>query len=112
MCRILCQKCSNSVVGYLLKTGNKIDQIMSAINSINSPAREKIRSACDQILQMGKEKGIQEERLRKNFQVFRKGIQPGMSVHELALLTEVDEETAQSWYALLSENPDTELPKG
>ena len=117
----------NSVIVYLLKTGNKIDQIMSAINSINSPAREKIRSAYDQILQMGKEKGIREgiekgiqegmekgileERLRKNFQVFRKGIQLGMSVAELVLLTEVDEETAQSWYALLSENPEAELPK-
>jgi hypothetical protein len=41
----------------------------------------------------------------------KKGIPMGLSIADLITLTEVSEETAISWYALLKENPDAELPK-
>jgi predicted transposase/invertase (TIGR01784 family) len=106
------------VVVYLLQSGDKQaskEEIMRAINKIASPARDKVRSAYDQVIswgmEEGMEKGREEERINKSFQVFKKGIPMGLSVADLITLTEVSEETAISWYAMLKENPDAELPK-
>lgn len=85
---------------------------MRAINKIDSPAREKVRSAYDQVISWGKREGREEERLHNHFQVFKKGLQKGFSLQDLMDLTEVQEETALTWYALLKDNPDAELPKG
>ena len=76
---------------------------MRAINKIDSPAREKVLSTYDQVINWGKE----EER----FHVFKNGVSMGMTAVQLITLTEVSEETARTWYALLSENPEAELPR-
>jgi hypothetical protein len=53
---------------------------MRAINKIASPARDKVRSAYDQVISWGMEEGVEigiekgreEERINKSFQVFKK----------------------------------------
>ncbi|MDP5172908.1 MAG: Rpn family recombination-promoting nuclease/putative transposase, partial [Bacteroidia bacterium] len=103
------------VLVYLLQSGNPQEQtqeeIMRAINKIDSPAREKVLSTYDQVILWGKEEGREEERIRNHFQVFKKGVPMGLPMADLITLTEVSEETALVWYTLLLENPEAELPE-
>jgi hypothetical protein len=85
---------------------------MRAIDKIASRAREKVRSAYDQVISWGKSEGRVEGREEERFQVFKKGLKKGFSLEDLIELTEVPEKTAHAWYALLKDNPDAELTKG
>lgn len=108
---------------YLLQSGMPKEIIMRAIEKVDSPAKEKVLTAYDQILREGMEKGKEkwlevgmqkgrtEERMRKNFQVFKKGIPLGLSLASLMELTEVDEKTAKTWTKLLKANPEADLLK-
>ena len=88
------------------------------IDKLDTPAREKIRSAYDQIRyegreegrKEGKEEGREEGRQKTAFQTFKKGLSMGLPLADLITLTEVSEETAQAWYALLQADPEAEWP--
>ena len=103
------------VVVYLLQSGNPQEQtqeeIMRAINKIDSPAREKVLSTYDQVINWGIQEGVEKGRKEERFQVFKNGVPMGMTAAQLITLTGVSEETARTWYALLLENPEAELPE-
>lgn len=92
---------------YLLQSKISKDIIMRAIDKVDSPAKEQVLTAYDQILQEGEAKGLKvgieqgmekgrlEERAKKNFQVFKKGIPLGLSISDLIELTDVDEKNSQ-----------------
>lgn len=92
---------------YLLQSGNPADDIMHEIEQLQTPAKDSIRTAYDQIIMQGRAEGFREN----NFAVFRKGCAMGLSLNDLMTLTGVPEETAQAWFDLLRSNPDAELPK-
>lgn len=108
---------------YLLQSQISKDIIMRAIDRVDSPAKEQVLTAYDQILLKGKEEGIKvgleqglekgrlEERAKKNFQVFKKGIPLGLSLSDLMELTDVNEKTARAWLKLLKANSKAELPE-
>ena len=80
------------------------------IDKLDTPAREKIRSAYDQIRYEGRQEGREEGRQKTAFQTFKKGLSMGLPLADLITLTEVSEETAQAWYALLQADPEAEWP--
>ncbi len=114
------------IVVYLLQADNKEEKIMRALNKIESPAKEKVMSAYDQILNRGRKEGIEKGRaegmekgreegiekgfMKAAFSTFKKGVSMGLAVDDLITLTGVSRETARAWQALLKENPDAELP--
>ncbi|GAB4419231.1 MAG: Rpn family recombination-promoting nuclease/putative transposase [Bacteroidia bacterium] len=108
------------LVVYLLqsrKPEERID-IMRAIDDLDFPVRDKIRTAYDQLIYMGMEEGMKkgreegrEEGFQKAaFQTFRKGVSMRLPLADLITLTAVSEATAQAWFALLQADPEAEWP--
>ncbi len=122
------------IVVYLLQADNKEEKIMRALNKIESPAKEKVMSAYDQILNRGRkegierglaegiekgiekgreegiEKGIEKGFMKAAFSTFKNGAAMGLSADDLITLTGVNKETASTWQAILKENPEADLP--